>query len=132
MTDRFVLDTGTVVDVLRGRSDVAARLAAFSPDDVAVTAMTVAELHYGARRSAEPTRNLAEVERLLAAVRILPFGRRAATTHAAVREATRRQPIGPNDLVVAAIAITVGATLVTSNVREFARVPGLRVESWRS
>lgn len=131
MSERFVLDTDTVVDVLRGHAEVAAQLGAVSPDDVAVSAMTVAELLYGARRSSNPRRNRAEIERLLEEVRVLAFGPRAAVVHAEVRERLRHQPIGPDDLVIAATAIAVRATLVTSTMREFARVPGLRAVSWR-
>lgn len=130
MNGRFVLDTDTVVDLLRGGQAVAEKLAALSPDDVAVASMTVAELHYGATASANPVRNRTEVERFLREVRVLTFGNRAATVHAELRWALRARPIGPNDLVIAATAVSVGATLVTRNTREFGRVPGLSVESW--
>ena len=129
---RYVLDTDAVVDVLRKKRGVAERLARVSPDDVAVASMAVAELLYGAAASADPARNRAEVERFLSQVHLLPFGRRAASAHAELRWQLRAQPIGPNDLVIAATALAAGATLVTSNTREFERVPGLRVESWRA
>jgi tRNA(fMet)-specific endonuclease VapC len=130
----FVLDTDHVIDVLRGprgNPGVARRLASLSPDDVRVASMTVAELLYGAAASADPERNRREVERFLGSIRVLPFGRRAAVAHAAVRRALRASPIGPTDLVIAATALAAGATLVTANTTEFGRVPGLRVESWR-
>jgi tRNA(fMet)-specific endonuclease VapC len=103
-----------------------------SPDDIGVTSMSVAELLYGATASQDPPRNRREVMRFLAQVRVLPFGRRAAGVHAALRWELRQQPIRPNDLVIAATALAAGATLVTANTREFARVPGLPTESWRS
>lgn len=132
MTGRFVLDTDVVVDVLRGRQEVIARLAAVSPDDVAVTTMTLAELLYGAAVSSNSERNAQEVERFVSRVRVLSFSREAAVRHAIVRRALRGQPIGPNDLVVAATALLAGATLVTSNTGEFSRVPGLAIENWRA
>lgn len=131
MSPRYVLDTDVVVDVLRGRRDVTERLMAVSPDDVAVTSMTYAELMYGAAASADPAGNGAEVERLLGEIRVLPFGRHAAAAHARIRWAVRATPVGPSDLVIAATAVAAGATLVTSNVREFERVPELVMERWR-
>ena len=131
MTVRYLLDTDAVVDVLRGRHGVAARLARESPDDVAVSSMTVAELLYGACCSGDPVRSEHQVQRFLEVVRQIPFGRHAAAIHAKVRFASRRQTIGPNDLVIAATAVAVNATVVTANVREFSRVSGLVVENWR-
>lgn len=128
---RFVLDTDTLVDVLRHRRGVEARLRALSPVDVAVAAMSVAELEYGALRSGDPAANRAAYEMLLVPLRVLAFGRRAALVHARLREALRSAPIGPADLVIAATTLAAGAVLVTSNARELARVPGLTVESWR-
>ncbi len=128
---RYVLDTDTVVDVLRGREGAATRLAKLSPDDVWVTAVTVAELHYGARRSADPGRNAGEVDRFLAEIGVLSFGRRAAISHARLRNALRSTPIGAFDLLIAATALVHEATVVTANSREFGRVPGLATENWR-
>jgi len=127
----YLLDTDAVVDVLRGRHGVARRLAQVSPDDVAVSAMTVAELLYGSLRSSDPERSGREVRRFLDAVRTIPFGRAAAAAHSRIRHTLRKQNIGPNDLVIAATALSAKATVVTANVREFSRVDGLAVESWR-
>ena len=129
---RYLLDTDAVVDVLRRRHGVAERLAAISPDDVRVSAMTVAELAFGALNSGDPARNRAETKALLAHVAVSAFGARAAAEHARIRHALRAAPIGPNDLVIAATAAALKATLVTANTREFDRVPGLAVENWRS
>lgn len=127
----IVLDTDVVVDVLRGRKDVITRLAEYRPIDVAVSAMTLAELLYGAQASAHEAKNRGEVIRFIAQVHVLAFGRRTADVHARLRWQLRRQPIGPNDLVIAATALLMRATLVTGNAREFERVDGLRVETWR-
>jgi tRNA(fMet)-specific endonuclease VapC len=131
VTDAIVLDTDIVVDILRGRDDVLRRLAARSPDAVGVTTMTVAELRYGALVSRDSVRNMAEVDRFLAQVRVLSFGRRSAAIHAQLRQALRPNPVGPNDLVIAATTLAFGAALATANQREFSRVPGLTVEDWR-
>lgn len=127
----YLLDTDAVVDILRRRHGVAQRLAQLSPEDVGVSSMTVAELLYGALCSKDPERSEREVRRFLDVVRIVPFGRAAAAAHSRIRHGVRRQTIGPNDLVIAATAVTAKATVVTANVREFARIDGLAVENWR-
>jgi tRNA(fMet)-specific endonuclease VapC len=132
VTGRYLLDTDTVVDVLRGRYGVADRLAGVSPDDVRMSAMSVAELYCGALNSSDPTRNRAEVDRLLNEIPILQFGRAAAAHHASIRLALRHQPIGAGDMIVAATALAADAVVITANVREFGRVPGLVTENWRA
>jgi len=127
----YLLDTDAVVDILRGRHRVAERVSQVSPEDVGVSAMTVAELLYGSLCSHDPARSEREVRRFVEVVRIVPFGRAAAATHSRIRHGLRRQAIGPNDLVIAATALTTKATIVTANVREFSRVEGLSVENWR-
>lgn len=131
MSVRYLLDTDAVVDVLRGRHRVASRLARESPDDVAVSSMTAAELLYGACCSHDPARTEQQVHRFLEVVRQIPFGRNAAAIHAKLRFAARQRTVGPNDLVIAATAVSLGATVVTGNTREFERVEGLVVENWR-
>lgn len=126
-----VLDTDVVVDILRGRRDVTQRLAGVSPDDVAIAAMTFAELLYGAAVSRQPERNRDEVLRFVHAIRVLPFDQSAARTHAELRQALRSKPIGPHDLIIAATAVAIGASIVTANTREYARVERLVVENWR-
>ena len=127
----FLLDTDTCVWVLRGRPRVTERLRAVSPDDVAITTITEAELRYGCIGSRNPIGDLQRVETLLSApISILPFERAAAAEHARLRFALRSQPIGAHDLLIASIAIATDRTLVTSNQREFERVPGLKLEDW--
>ena len=91
----------------------------------------MAELLYGAVASADVGRNRAEVFRFLDQVHVLPFGQRAAQLHAELRWRLRQQPIGPHDLVIAATTLASGATLVTSNAREFRRIEELRLDDWR-
>jgi tRNA(fMet)-specific endonuclease VapC len=127
----YLLDTDAVVDVLRGRPGVAERLGKISPEDVGVSAMTVAELLFGALCSHDAERSEREVRRFLDVIRTIPFGRSAAVAHSRIRYSLRKQDIGPNDLVIAATAMSAKATVVTANVREFSRVEGLVVENWR-
>lgn len=130
MTAAWVLDTDVCVDALRGHQGVLAHLRARSPATVLTTAMTVAELRFGALKSVNPEANLARVTAFLEPLTVLDFDAEAATHHAAIRWALRGEPIGERDLVIAAVARARGMTLVTGNGREFARVPGLSLEDW--
>ena len=128
---KYVLDTDACIWVLRGRGPVVSRVRAQAAGDVGVTAMTEAELRYGALRSSNPAGDLARVEALLSdPVECLPFDRDAAVWHADLRAALRSHPIGERDLVIASIAMANRCAIVTGNAREFGRVPGLVVEDW--
>lgn len=126
-----MLDTDAVVDVLRARHRVAARLAELSPEEVAISSMTLAELLYGALCASDAAASELAVRRFIEVIRILAFGRAAAAIHGRIRHGARQKTIEPNDLVVAATALAAGAVLVTANRREFDRIPGLAVENWR-
>jgi tRNA(fMet)-specific endonuclease VapC len=126
----YVLDTDTVIDILKRRPAARARLEACSPDDVAICAMTAAELYYGAAGAPDPATERQKVDIFLAPLTILPFDIDAAERHAAMRRMLRATPIGERDLVIASTIPLSDATLVTRNRREFDRVPGLLVESW--
>lgn len=127
----YLLDTDTCIWAIRGRDPVRSSVAAQSPDDLAISAMTLAELSYGAINSSDPSNAFSRLERFVAAgISILPFDADAARAHAEIRYRIRAQPIGANDLVIASVAVSRGHTLVTSNLREFSRVPGLSCIDW--
>jgi len=127
-----LLDTSVCVEVLRGNPRVTARLSALRATDVAVSAMTLAELWHGVRKSQRADAMREVVDRFLAPLNVVPFERAAAEAHAASRYALegKGHPIGERDLIIAATALAHGLTVVTGNLREFTRVPGLRVEEW--
>lgn len=128
---RYLLDTDTCIEILRRREPVSSRVRSYSPDDLVLSAMTVAELHFGALRSSDPERSQASVGAFLSApIEIVPFDADAARHHAEIRYALRSQPIGERDLVIAATARAGGFVVVTGNRTEFERVPGLIVEGW--
>lgn len=128
---RYLLDTDTCIEVLRMREPATSRVRDRSPDDLATSAMTVAELRFGALGSSDVARALAAVEAFLSApIEIVPFGEDVATHHAEVRLALRGRPIGERDLVIAATARARGFTVVTGNTRHFRRVPDLAVADW--
>lgn len=100
-------------------------------DGACVSIVTAAELRYGANKSGRSD-IAAAVEGVLQAVPVMPFDLPADMRYGELRTHLERLgvPIGPNDLLIASHALALDLTLVTGNVREFSRVPGLRVENW--
>jgi tRNA(fMet)-specific endonuclease VapC len=129
-----LLDTNVCIVHLRGKGGgkVAAKLATMNPPDVAVCSIVVAELLYGALRSQDVAKNFANVRAFVQGFTSLPFDDAAAERHAEIRAALAGKPIGPHDFLIAAIALANNLTLVTNNIAEFARVPGLQLEDWQT
>ena len=127
-----VLDTNTCIYALKLRGRVAERLRERSPDEIKVTIITVAELWFGARKSARPRDTRREIDAFLGPLEVLPFDRAAAEAYAELRLTLERsgRPIGERDLLIASIARSRDLTVVTHNVSEFSRVPHLVTEDW--
>jgi len=131
----YLLDTNTCIQFLNGTSLlVEAQFRAHSPRQLKLCSIVKAEMLYGAARSAHPDRNLALMERFFSGYESLPFDDAAATSYGRIRRdlASAGTPIGPNDLLIAAIAVSRKLVLVSHNTREFSRVPGLRFEDWET
>jgi tRNA(fMet)-specific endonuclease VapC len=130
-----LLDTNSCVDHLRRgvASTVTTKLAAAPPGSVVICSVVVAELHYGAHRSVRKTETLSQVQAFCSRFQSLSFDDPAAEEYGRIRAnlTAAGSIIGPNDLLIAAIALASDLTLVTNNTQEFARVPGLKVEDWR-
>ena len=129
----YLLDTNVCIAYLNGRSsNVVQRLRDVSPSEIAVCSVVKAELFFGAMRSRNPARTLARQRVFLDQFISFPFDDRSAEFYASIRAtlAARGTPIGPNDLLIAAIARAHNLTLVTANVREFGRIEGLQIENW--
>jgi tRNA(fMet)-specific endonuclease VapC len=126
-----MLDTDCVSYALRGQGQVAARLLAHQPSDLCISAITLAELNFGAdaKRSLKIRRAIRGFTKDVA---VVPFDAAAAERFGVVATAlaTRGQPIGLYDTLVAAQALCLGLTFVTNNTRHFSRVPGLALENW--
>ena len=107
-------------------------MASTQPDDVVLCSVVKAELLYGVAKSAHPDRNLAKLRRFFAPFLSLPFDDYAAEIYSQIRAQLEKSgtPIGPNDLLVAAIALANGKKLVTHSTREFGRIDGLMLEDW--
>lgn len=128
-----LLDSDICIALLRHReSPVARKLAQLPPADVALCSIVIAELSYGARHSDDPEKHLVKLREFTAQFASLPFDDAAADLYGTIRAglAAQGRPIGPNDMLIAAIALARNLTLVTHNTDEFRRVPGLKVEDW--
>lgn len=101
-------------------------------DGLCISAITLAELKYGTQKSARPGKNDAVLAELLTALTVLPFDDLAAVEYGKICAYLQKRctPIGVMDMLIAAHARSENLTLVTNNVREFERVPGLTVENW--
>jgi len=131
----YLLDTSTCISFLRRRSSpVAAKLASVRPEEVHLCSVVKAELYYGAYRSQQSDRSLAVLREFVSQFRSLPFDDLAAEVYGQLRAdmAGAGTLIGPNDLLIAAIALAHRAILVTENTDEFRRVKGLAVENWQT
>lgn len=127
----WLLDTNVLIHAVRGRPPgVRAHLQRQSPDDVAVSSITIAELWYGAEKSVNPARKREAWRAVLEPFQVVAFDRDAAEHHARIRYLLRHTPIGERDLLIASIALAHDLTLITHNAGEFSRVPRLRVEDW--
>lgn len=129
---KVLLDTDITSYIFAHRVEVVRhRFLALRAGDVGISAITAAELTFGAARSGSE-RNRRAVERALGAVVVVPFDHAAALVYGQVRTTLQRQgtPIGSLDMLIASHAISLDVPLATNNLREFTRVPGLRVENW--
>ena len=128
-----MLDTNIVSFAMRSRPQaVLDRLAASRPDEVCISAVTLAELCFGAARSSASRRYGNLIDRFVDRVRSMPFDAAAATSYGRVRAALEASGsrIGDLDMLIAGHALSLQTTLVTNNRAEFDRVAGLGVEDW--
>lgn len=129
----YCLDSDICIELMRGRLPYICELMQNSdPSLFGIPAVVEGELRTGALKSRHPKKNTLLVERFLAPFKSVPFGRAAAISYGKIRADLEAQgmKIGPNDLLIAATALSAGSTLITHNVREFTRVKGLSVEDW--
>jgi tRNA(fMet)-specific endonuclease VapC len=127
-----MLDTNTLSELIRNpRGALTERLATLNPDEVCTSIVVACELRFGARRKGSDVLTR-RIEQLLGTLNVLPLDPPADEHYADIRAALEQlgTPIGSHDLFIAAHARSRGLTLVTHNIREFARVPDLNVEDW--
>ncbi|MBZ9854408.1 type II toxin-antitoxin system VapC family toxin [Mesorhizobium sp. CA13] len=129
---RFMLDTNIISDMIRNPAGKAANAVEREGDDAICTSIVVAsELRYGCARNGS-AKLLKKVEQLLAEIPVLPLDVPADAEYGALRAELEAagQPIGHNDLFIAAHACAMGITLVTANTGEFIQIRNLKIENW--
>jgi tRNA(fMet)-specific endonuclease VapC len=121
-----------VIYVLKNKPMSALTLFNQHAGQMAMSAITLAELLHGAEKSNAPERSLGVVEDFYARLEVLPYGSKAAQHYGSIRSALEKggETIGVNDLHIAAHARSEGLTLVSNNVREFERVEALQLLNW--
>jgi tRNA(fMet)-specific endonuclease VapC len=130
---RMMLDTDICIYIIKRRPPlVLDRFSAFPVKDIGISSITLAELEYGATKSAQPRKNREALEEFVSPLDIAGFDRDAAEAYGRIRTALEKKglPIGAMDMLIAAHALSLGVSLVTNNETEFRRVSGLRVENW--
>lgn len=128
---RYLLDTNALIEMLRDRrGPVAMRANRHRVEEIGVPMIGLHELYFGAYNSSQVTTSLGVVDALL--FPMVPFERDDARTAGEIRVLLRRSglSIGHYDILIAGQALSRGLTMVTHNVREFGRVPGLKLEDW--
>jgi tRNA(fMet)-specific endonuclease VapC len=127
---KFLLDTNAVIALGEGRGGLEEQMWQYRPENFGLPAVVIYELYYGAANSRRAAENLARVESL--PFRVLEFDRQDARAAGEIRVQLERlgESIGPHGLMIAGQAVARDLTLITHNVGEFQRVPGLRLEDW--
>ena len=128
----FALDSNTLIYYFKGMGGVADRLRQCTPSEIGIPIVVLYEIETGIAKSQQPQKRRNQLATLLAAVHVLPFDLAAARQSAELRAAmeTAGTPLGPIDTLIAGTALACRVTLVTSNTREFCRVPGLKLDNW--
>ena len=131
---KYLLDTNACIAVLKDKhSPVARRLADESPENVVLCSVVKAELLYGAYKSRQSSRTLKNLAEFFTPFKSRPFDDAASDVYGQIRAelASKGRPIGPNDLMIAAISLSNNLILVTNNTREFSRIEQLQIEDWQ-
>jgi tRNA(fMet)-specific endonuclease VapC len=128
----YILDTNTLIYYFKGQGRVAHNFAAIPPKEIAVSTIVLFELQVGIAKSNSPAKRIQQVQQLLNQVNLVTFDSDAALAAATIRAHLEQQgtPIGPMDVLIAGTAVALQTTLVTHNVKEFSRVPGLLTVDW--
>lgn len=129
---KYMLDTNIVIYTIKNRPEQIRKIFKKHSDSLCLSTVTLGELIYGAEKSAQPERNLVDIEGLAARLDVLDFDEVAAAHFGQIRAelAIAGKTIGPYDAMIAGHARSRGLILVTNNTREFNRVSGLRIENW--
>ena len=130
---KLMLDTNICIYLIKQQPpSIIERFLAHPVGDIGISSITVAELAYGVSKSRHSSKNRHALEQFLAPLQVAGFDQAAAWSYGRLRGQLEAKgtPIGSMDMLIAAHALSLGVRLVSNNVREFQRVPGLRLENW--
>ena len=130
---RYLLDTNICIYLIKKRpSKVLERFRLYSPQDVAISTVTLFELQYGVEKSQYRQRSEDALAKFLLPLNLIDLDRSSAVEAATIRAQLEMEgmPIGAYDLLIAGLARSLDMTLVTNNTREFERISGLHLENW--
>jgi tRNA(fMet)-specific endonuclease VapC len=128
----YMLDTNICIYVMKNYPHDLKEKFNLLAEQLCISSITLGELHYGAEKSARRADNLTAIEHFVARLDVLPFGAKAAAHYGQVRAELERAgpPCGPHDMQIGGHARSEGLIVVTNNLREFSRMPGIRTENW--
>jgi tRNA(fMet)-specific endonuclease VapC len=128
----YMLDTNICIYVMKRYPQALREKFNSLADQLCISSITLGEMHYGAEKSARRADNLTAIEHFVARLDILPFEAKAAMHYGQVRAELERAgtPCGPHDMQIGGHARSEGLIIVTNNIREFSRMPGIRAENW--
>lgn len=130
---KYLLDTNICIYLIKQRpAHILNRFRAEKPGDIGISVITVAELQYGVSKSQRLQQNQESLDQFLIPLVVIDFDDAAAHIAGHIKASLEKQgaPIGVYDLLIGAHALALETTLITNNVREFQRIPGLRLENW--
>ena len=130
---KYMLDTNTCIYIIKRKPlEVIERFRKLQISQVSVSSITLSELAYGVTKSSKPEQNQSALAQFLAPLEILPYGDEAAQHYGKLRVYLEKHgtPIGSLDMLIAAHALTAGCILITNNLKEFERVPTLKIDNW--
>jgi tRNA(fMet)-specific endonuclease VapC len=128
----YMLDTNICIYVMKNYPHDLKEKFNLLAEQLCISSITLGELHYGAEKSSRRADNLTAIEYFVARLDVLPFGTKAAAHYGQVRAELERAgtPCGPHDMQIGGHARSEGLIVVTNNLREFSRMPGIRTENW--
>jgi tRNA(fMet)-specific endonuclease VapC len=128
----YMLDTNICIYVMKTYPPALLDKFNAVAEQLCISSITLGELHYGAEKSARRVENLTAIAHFVARLEVLPFGEKAAAHYGQLRAELERAgtPCGPHDMQIGGHARCEGLIVVTNNMREFARMPGVRAENW--
>ena len=129
----YLLDTNICIYIIKKKpAEVFEKFKSLAIGDVGISSITLAELQYGIEKSSNSLKNREALEKFLTPIEIVDYGYEATVEYGIIRAELEKKgiPIGPLDTLIASHAKSLDVILVTNNVREFERIPGLKIENW--